>query len=214
MGSRYRPPQRTGAFGGAEGQLRTRGNSRCGAARRAAAARSVLYPPARWRGSSVRPLPARYRREKRKKTKEKAERAVLALRTPAPRRRGPWSPVGRDPALFTWARRWRGSGARSGRGRVTRGPRTGAEHGGCGEPVQAGGDAPAPRYMQEHWRGSGGPENTEGVGYVYIAWLLPARTPRTRQRGTCGAARVRSEPCAGRDRRSAPGGGPYLPTRA
>lgn len=70
MGSRYRPPQRIGAFGGAEGQLRARGNSRCGAARRAAAARSVLYPPARWRGSSVRPLPARYRREKRKKTKE------------------------------------------------------------------------------------------------------------------------------------------------
>lgn len=92
---------------------------------------------------------------KRKKTKEKAERAGLALHTPAPRRRGPWPPASCDPALFTWARRWRGSGARSGRGGVTRGPRAAAERGGRGEPVRAGGDAPAPRYMREHWRGGG-----------------------------------------------------------
>lgn len=117
--------------------------------------RSVRYPPARWRGGSVRPLPARYRREKRNETKEKAERAGLALHTPAPRRRGPWPPASCDPALFTWARRWRGSGARSGRGGVTRGPRAAAERGGRGEPVRAGGDAPAPRYMREHWRGGG-----------------------------------------------------------
>lgn len=217
MGSRYCPPQRTGVFGAAEAQLRARGNSRCGAARRAAAARSMLYPPARWRGSSVRPLPARYRQEKRNETKENERKSrtgrvsspyscptppqPLVARRPRP------GPVHLGPALAgLWGPiRPRRSNAQSPDGSRARRLR-GA--------VRAGEDAPATRYMREHWRGSGGPENTEGVGYVYVAWLLPARTPRTRQRDTCGVARVRSEPCAGGDRRSAPGGGPYLPTRA
>lgn len=179
--------------------------------------RSVRYPPARWPGGSVRPLPARYRREKRNETKEnerKSRTGRVSSPYPCPAPPRPLAarqlrpgPVHLGPALagLRGPIRPRRSNARSpgcSRARRTRGARAGGR-GRASAEVYAGALA-----------GRRGPENTEGVGYVYVAWLLPARTPRTRQRGTRGAARVRPEPFAGGDRRGAPGGGPYLPTRA